>query len=346
MKSKTIYDIAREAGVGVATVSRALNNSGYVSAATRAKIQAAAVNYQLPESSRGRAQAPKTICLVISHEPSYFFINSTYTNAMLGICTVAKEKGYKLLLDIGAENRDYLTLFQEKQIDGIILMGGRKESGIVENILEHNIPFVLVGDYLKEVDRPFCRIDINDLKMAKEAVNHLIVLGHKKIGFIGGSTSFAPCENRLLGYMEALKQAGIQIRENYIVTCDNISEEKAYQLTKRLLYQSERVTAILAFNDMVAGAAYRAIHDSGLSVPEDISVIGFDDSELSKYISPPLTTVWQPSYEKGHKAASVLIDGIERHCPLNEIINLEGMLIYRKSCAAPVEVEKDIRSIV
>lgn len=340
MRDKTIYDIAKEAGVGVATVSRAMNNSGYVSDKTRAKIEAAAQGYRVSEKKLKQARA-KTICLMISHEPSYFFINSTYINAMLGICAVAKENDYKVILDIGDSENDFLTMYQEKRIDGLILMGARKTSGTIEKLIESKVPFVLVGDYLKETDEKFSKIDINDLKMAREATEHLITLGHRRIGFIGGSVDFASCENRLRGYWKALETAGIPICEDYIATCDSITEEKAYQLTKKLLYQTERVTAILAFNDIVACAAYRAINELGLSVPEDISVIGFDDSDFSKYITPPLTTVWQPSYEKGHKAATLLIDKIEKRAETVQAIDLEGILIYRKSCAAPLQDKKD-----
>ena len=329
---KTIYDVAKEAGVGVATVSRALNNSGYVSEETRAKIRKACTGYsRMPREDYVK---PKTIGLVLSHDPEYFFVNSVYMYAMIGISAVAKERGFHIMLEINNQGNNCLRLFQEKLIDGVILMGVRQNDSVISDLLKGNYPFVLIGDYLKE-EKPFTKIDIDDFAMAKEAVEHLINLGHERIGFIGGSIDHASCLQRINGYRTALAEAGLQVNNNYIALCDNMTEEKVFNLAKKLLYQPNRVSAILAFNDTVAYAIYRAAKALGILIPEGLSVIGFDDSDIAKCLSPSLTTVQQPGYQKGYQAATSIMDLIERPETPPQNIVLQGILIFRDSCTMP-----------
>ncbi len=330
---KTIYDVAREAGVGVATVSRALNGSGYVSEAAMEKIRKACEGYSRTPK---RGEKVKSIGLVISHDPEYFFVNDTYLNAMIGISTVAKERDFRLVLEINNQSHRCLELFRDRLIDGAILMGIRQSSTLITELLRTKYPFVLIGDYLKE-SAPFCKIDIDDFSMAREAVRHLITLGHRRIGYICGPLDYSSCQKRADGYRAALAEAGLSAPEEYFVTCDNITEEKALNLAKQLLYQPNRVSAILAFNDTVAFAVYQAAREMGIRIPEGLSVISFDDSEVAKYVSPRLTTVRQPSFEKGYQAAQKLVEQIEHpEQPVPSIV-MQGYLIFRDSCTPPPE---------
>jgi len=328
---KTVYDIAHEAHVGVATVSRVLNNTGYVSEETRARVEAAAAGYHKRANTEQASTPIKCIALVISHDPNYFFLNDTYLQAMLAINVVAKQRGYRVLLDISNQSEETLELYKNRLVCGYILMGTRANSDLIPLLLAGNIPFVLIGDYLKETE-PFCKIEINDQEMAMEATRHLITLGHRKIGYISGTLEYASCQNRYLGYRAALEKANIAFSPSNVITCDSITEDRAYNLAKKLLYETDRVTAVLAFNDSVAVAIYRAAGEMGLSIPDDLSVIGFDDSSFSKFMSPPLTTVWQPSFEKGQTAAQTLIDSLQNPSLRKSGVSLKGMLIYRKSC--------------
>lgn len=332
--SKTIYDVAKEAGVGVATVSRALNGSGYVSEATLKKIERACAGYSRSPSLLKKRRQSKTVGLFISHGPEYFFANSTYLNAMIGISQVATEKDFHLLLEINDQSDRCIGMFKDGMIDGAILMGVKQDSTLISALLKDNCPFVLIGDYLEE-SGPFCKIDIDDYVMSKEAVEHLITLGHRHIGFIGGSLQYASCQKRTAGYRAALEEAGIEVEDRDCVFCSSITEEKVTNLAKKLLYQADRVTALLTFNDAVAFSVYKVAKEMGIRIPEGLSVISFDDSDIAKCLTPGLTTVQQPSYDKGYEAACRLLRQMEAPGTPVESITLDGMLVFRDSCAAP-----------
>jgi len=335
---RTIYDIAQEANVSPATVSRVLNNKGYVSSETRARVLNAAQGFTL----HSRSSAPpvriisKTIGLIVAHDSSYFFMNNTYLNIMQGISEVAKQHDYTLLLEIGGSVSAEIELYSKGKVDGFILLGIKKSSVLIQELLRLNIPFVLIGDYISEYAiGSFCKVDIDDFSAAREATDYLLTLGHKRIAFISGSFEYASCYNRYLGYKSALKDAGLCCEDKYVVSSSNMTEENAANLTKKMLYQADLPTAIIAFNDIISVAVYKAVKDCGYSIPQDISVIGFDDSLFAKYVTPALTTVWQPSIEKGETAATILIEGLI-HPPISKKnVTLASALIYRDSCSFP-----------
>ena len=338
MQKKTIYDVAKEAGVSISTVSRVLNGSTNVKESTRKRVEEACLNYRPTASARElQTKRSKTVGLIINHRPEYFFMNETYANALLGISVTAKEKSYRLLLDISEDNTEVCNLFYERKVDGFILMGVKRNSQLLNALKACEAPFVLVGSY-HEDEENVCQVDIDDRKAAYQATNYLISLGHKRVGIITGSTEYSSSNDRLLGYKQALEDAGIPLAEEYIQKCENLTEVKAEQLAKNLFYQIPRVTAVVAFNDSTAMAVYKAAENCALSIPEQLSVISFDDTVVASYMSPPLTSVWQPSYEKGEKAMSLLIDCLEKGTMPKNRTGLNSIIMYRGSCSvAPQE---------
>lgn len=334
---KTIYDIAREAGVGVSTVSRALNNSGYVSEETMRKIEKASIGYTKSKYRSSVNTHGKSIGLIVSHDPEYFFVNSTYLNAMIGISAVARENDIHLILEISNQTERCLSLYKSGMVDGVILMGIKQDNTLIDSLLEMHCPLVLIGDYLDD-SKKFCKIDIDDFAMAKEAVEHLITLGHTRIGFIGGSLEYASCQNRVAGYRAALEEAGINVSSQDCVFCNTIAEEKVSNLAKKLLYQRDRITAVITFNDSIAYTVYKVSKEMGILIPEGLSVVSFDDSDVAKCLSPGLTTVQQPSFEKGYRAARKLIQQMTEPNKQVESETLEGLLIFRDSCAPPPKI--------
>lgn len=335
MQKKTIYDVAKEANVSISTVSRVMNGSTKVKESTRKRVEEACQNYRPTASARElQTKRTKTIGLIINHRPEYFFMNETYANALLGISVTAKEKSYRLLLDISEDDAKVCDLFYEQRVDGFILMGVKRNSKLLNALKASEAPFVLVGSY-HEDEENVCQVDIDDKKAAYQATGHLLGLGHKRVGIVIGSTEYSSANDRLLGYEQALEEAGIPLREEYIQTCENLTELKAEQLAKNLFYQAPRVTAVVAFNDSTAMAVYKAAQTCGISIPEQLSVISFDDTVVASYMSPPLTSVWQPSYEKGEKAMSMLIDCLEKGNKPSKRIELNSIIMYRGSCAAP-----------
>ncbi|MDD5017417.1 MAG: LacI family DNA-binding transcriptional regulator [Eubacteriales bacterium] len=337
MKRKTIYDVADEAGVSIATVSRVISGKGYVSEKTRQKVEVASENYRPTASAREiQTKKSKTIGIIINHTPEYFFLNATYTNAMVAVCVVAKEKGYRLLLDISDEDKKICDLYYERKVDGFVLMGVKKSSGLIAEMVKNDIPFVLIGNYIGD-QMNVSQVDINDNMAIYNATNYLIGLGHKKIGIITGSLEYASCSDRLQGYKRALLDAEIEIKDEYIQICDNLTDLKAEHLAKNLLYISNPVTAIVAFNDMVALAIYKAAKDCGVHIPQQLSVIGFDDTQMASYVTPALTSIWQPSYEKGKQAMRLLLKSLEEGVMPTDSIELNCITMYRDSCAPSVQ---------
>jgi LacI family transcriptional regulator len=334
---KTIYDIAKEAKVSPATVSRVMNSKGYVSEETRKLVMSVAQGYEARRRGPSiKRKTSRTIGLVIAHSSSYFFFNPTYTSIMSGISDVAKQHGYMLMLDIQDSDSATIDIYISEKVDGFILLGARKSSRLIPRLLLMDIPFVLIGDYLPDEDtKPFCKVDIDDFAAARNVTRYLLDLGHRHIGFISGSFEYASCFSRYRGYAMALEEAGIPLNPDYIASSEGITQETAYHLAKTLLFLKDRPTAIISFNDAVSIAVYRAAHDCGYSIPGDLSVIGFDDCDFARYAAPPLTTVWQPSLEKGYRAAEILIQGLLNPPIEKSSLTFSSVLIYRDSCAPP-----------
>lgn len=336
-KRKTIYDVAMEAGVSTATVSRVISGKGYVSEDTRQKVLAASGDYHPSSLAAGiRSSRSMTIGIIINHKPDYFFLNTIYLSALRAISVVLKEYGYRMMLDIGEDENESLNLYYEGKVDGLLLMGVKQSSRLIHKMSEEKIPFVLIGCYEAEGGEKVAQVDINDRMAAKKAVEHLIYLGHKKIGIISGSMEYASCRNRIEGYKDALNSANLPVNADYIKVCDNLSTVMAEHLAKELLFSPDSITAIMCFNDMVALSVYKAAKSMGIRIPEQLSIIGFDDSEIAAYASPPLTTVWQPGYEKGEKAARMLVTALQNNTVPEEKIVLNCVMIYRESCAGYV----------
>ena len=163
-------------------------------------------------------------------------------------------------------------------------------------------------------------------------VNYLIGLGHRNIGIITGSLQYASGKDRLDGYKEALSDAGIPVREDLIEVCDDFSDKKAENLTKKLLYNPAKITALVTFNDIIAVASYRAAKEMKKKIGEELSIVGFDDDRVAAYITPALTTVWQPSYAKGERAAEILLSALEQGTLPKAREELACVLIFRDSC--------------
>lgn len=340
-EKRTIYDIAEEVGVSPATVSRALSGSGHISPETRERVMAAAKDFtprRRGDSTPDRTPS-HTIGLVVAHNSSYFFTNRVYCDIMNGISEASTPQGYTLLLDTrNASPEDVIRTYSLGKVDGFILLGIKNSNQLISRLQDADIPFVLVGDYVDEFGiPPYSKIDIDDFSAARSATEYLLNLGHRKIAFISHSFEYASSYNRFLGYRSALEESGISSDERFVISFDNMTEENVINLTKRMLNQPEKPTAIITANHIIAVSVCQAIAECGYSIPADISVLSFDDTSVAKFFSPPLTTVWQPSEEKGRLAAETLMAAIEKRTMPTRVVTLPSMIIYRKSCGGPPE---------
>jgi LacI family transcriptional regulator len=226
------------------------------------------------------------------------------------------------------KNIDYIqTIYQEK-MDGIIIMNGDEDSPGFMDLIQSNLPMVAIGTYKND---NIYQVDINNNKSTQNIIQYLFDLGHKKIGFISHSSiEEGAGRSRFEGYLEALKNKSILIKNEWIKTAE-YTEESGIEAMENIIEGKELPTAFFCSNDQVAIGGMKALLREGLKVPEDISIVGFDDDPLSQYINPPLTTVAQPTREIGETVINLILEQLEGMKKPRRII-LETEIKKRGSC--------------
>ena len=332
MKKKTVrlHDIAAKAGVSINTVSRALRNQLYVNEKTKATIFQVAeeLGYSFPLQTSPSNSKRLTIGVLVQDIKNPFF-----ATAIEGIEQVLWQENANLLFGCSyrqeSKERDIFLSFCQQQVDGIFLGSMINPDYILAQLRHSTIPVVSISQRFQA-----CKVDyvINDnYKGAMLVTEHLLKLGHTRIAHISGLDTQVSAQERLRGYKDALKSAGIPFDEQLLRSSDN-TMESGYFLTKDLLHVTDGLTAIFAFNDLVALGAARAIREANLQVPTDISLVGYDDIPSAAYLAVPLTTVQQPVVEIGRKATEILLERIKagREHQLQQIV-LQPRLSVRSS---------------
>ncbi len=302
----TIRDVARMAGVGVGTVSRVLNNHPSVREETRRKVLAAieALNYR-PNHNARRLSLRRTLTIGVIVP---FITNPSVVERLRGITVGLEGTEYDLVIynvesPQGIERYFHEMPFSER-VDGLIIISLMPSDEDVARFRRVGIPVVMVDAI--HSDLPYVAVD--DIEGGRMATTHLIDLGHRRIAFLGdrypNPFGFTASYHRYLGYSEALAQRGIPQREEYVVTGEH-SRRTAHVLAATLFEQEPRPTAVFAASDTQALGVLAAARERGLRVPEDVSVVGYDDLEIATYLG--LTTVRQPLFESGQEAATLLL---------------------------------------
>lgn len=327
----TIKDIAKSANVSTTTVSKVINNKvDDISKATIDKVKKVIKEQNYTPNSLARSmitKKTKTVGLIIPDIRNPFF-----TDLVRGAEDIANERGYNLFFcntddDLSKEIK-YINTLIEKQVDGIALAGSANRNPKIEKDININVPLVTLDRnvYFSKVKGI---IEINNFKGAYEATTHLINLGHRDILLLIGSQDLKTSKDRLKGYKEALKDNNIKINENNIKigTYDKEFGKKIIDDLKGKL----SATAIFCGNDLIAIGAIKSLKEQGYKVPEDVSIVGFDDIYISSLLTPALTTVHQPSYKIGYTAVKLLINTLENKCTSNKTIIIEPELVIRES---------------
>ncbi len=335
-KKTTIKDIARKANVSHTTVSRALNNKSRIKSETKEKILSIAkeLNYRPDFIARSLVmRRTKTLGLVITT-----IANPFYTELSQGIETMAISLGYNIILcstnyELSAEKK-YIDMLESKGVDGIIFTSAHMGDPNIIGLAEEGFPMILVN---RRTLHPTVRdkvdyIGVDNIRGGFLAVEHLIKLGHERIGVIGGSSESSVGYERLEGGKKALATYGLKVIGDYFLEGDFL-RGSGYQGGKKFLEMDKPPTAIFAANDYMALGTYQAIMEAGIKVPEEIALIGFNDIEFAAMKGIELTTIGQKKYEMGALAAKTLVERIEgrKSGPPEEII-LEPELIIRKTC--------------
>lgn len=353
MKRPTQVDVALKAGVSRAMVSYVVNGRAgdQVPIAEDTRLRILKAIEELGYEPDARAQAlrsgdSKTIGLILPDiRNPHFWENAD------GVEQEARNAGYHMLLssmDLNAEyGKDLFKSLSERRIDGLILMGSfidysDEARSTLARLRKRQLPVVEICDEIYEDHDLDCVV--SDYRaVTSEAMSHLFSLGHKRIGFINGVAMPVLALDRLQSYQESFRNAGFPVQEDLIVNCGPGIED-GYQATLQLLSRSDRPTAIIAINDLLAMGVFRAASDLGFQIPMDLSVIGYDDIPAANYLTPRLTTASKDAIRMGREAIHLLLDRIKTPEQPSRIFEIQAKFILRDSTGpAPVLYSETIQ---
>ena len=330
----TMKDVALSAGVSTATVSRALMTPEKVSLSTRKRVDDAIseTGYSPTTLTRTlRRNESKTIVTIVPDICDPYF-----SDILRGIEDAAVENGYVILVGDSSQQQkreqSFVNLVYTKQVDGMVLLGSDLPFNASRQEQKNLPPLVMACEYAPELELPTVHID--NLTAAFEAVNYLTKLGHKRVAELSGPESSSLCQFRHQGYQQALRRAGIAMNNSYIHYGNFTFEAGAAAITQLLTLPSPP-TAVFCHNDIMAIGATQKAKQMGFRVPQDISIMGFDDIEFSQYCDPPLTTISQPRYEIGRQSMLMLLELLKGNDVRSGSRLLESSLVVRESTAPP-----------
>lgn len=312
MRKVTITDIAKELGCSPSTVSRALRNKEKVSAETHAAVTKLAKKYGYrpnPNATGLVNNKTKLLGVLVQHLEHRYFVK-----ILEGILATGQKYGYQIITCISHgsydQEKQLLSQLYNQCVDGVLASHSHetKKFSHFQDIMDADIPMVFFDRFIEEIDTQ-CVIS-DDFDGAKRAVEYLISKGRKKIAHLMGPEHLSVSYYRYLGYREALKEAGLP-QEKDLVYIMQDEHGKDIANKEQFLEKIRELDAIITFNDTSAFEVYKLVRQMGRSIPEDVAVIGFSDDPIAQYLTPQLTTVRQPAFEIGQRAAEILISKIE-----------------------------------
>lgn len=335
---KTIKDIAKQAGVSTATVSRVINDYPDVSEKTKEKIlRIMKENNYRPNSTARSLSTSKsyTVGIFFTDHFNTGLQHPFFREVIYGLEKTFGENGYDILYFTNRKWGDsfsYVEKCKDRHVDGVVLMGVPKSDPNLSNLLASDIPTVFID--LDLIGKNASYVISDNYRGGKLAVEHLYKLGHRKIGIIMGLNTTKTAHDRLLGYQKALKELGLKYNSKWIFE-GNYSEEGGYRAMSKFLSLEKRPTAVFCQSDNMAIGAIKAVQEAGLKVPEDFSLVGFDDIELSRYVKPSLTTIKQDKIGMGNAAGELLLNMIESKSESHTPVVMPVELVERDSTAQP-----------
>lgn len=330
----SIKDVARVAGVSVSTVSHVINKTRYVSPGTTEAVEAAVrdLGYQPSFLARAlKSKRTRTLGMLVTTSTNPFF-----AELVCGVEEACFQAGYSLILcnagDQPGRQNAYLQTLMQKRIDGLVVMTIFRDPDFQEALSRlTTLPRAVLDP---EPTPNACTVSDDSRGGGRLAGEAMVARGHIRVACLTGPAKHPRSQDRLQGFREALQEAGHALDPELIVV-GGLSVRSGYEAMRKLLDATAPPTAVFAFNDLMAMGAYRAILERGLRIPEDISVMGYDDIELVSYLTPALTTVRQPGFGLGLEAAEALIGHLERGEALPDRILKQPELVLRESlCAA------------
>ena len=333
----TIIDVARAAGVHPSTVSRVLNGRGELALlpATRQRVLATASRLGYRPSALARSLRLRRTFTLGMLVPN--IDNPLFPPIIKGVEDTAHSRGYNLVLcntEDSSEREDaYLRVLRERQVDGILIASSFMADSSIAELRRDRFPFVLVNRGGRAADDLAVVVD-NQMGVT-EAIDHLVALGHVRVGLVAGPQTTMTGQQRLAAAKSAMRRHGIRLDTALVSVAEAFSQEAGYRAARRILFGVQPPTAIFGANDLLALGALRAAHEAGLECPEQLSLVGFNDMPLAEFFGPPLTTVHVPQHEMGVRSASLLISQIEGEPVETKRAVLDAHLVVRGSTAAP-----------
>ncbi len=320
MKPKaTLTQIAEKAGVSIATVSRILNDTGNVSLATRQRVIQAVRELEYDSAMKRPSPVYQTILVLLPD-----VVNPFYAGIIDGIQQTAHNNDFEVFLmptkDSYPSTGYLVNLIRKEGFSGVLWLSSTPSTDLLA-VVEHHCPIVMCCEYPQDYSCSYVSID--DRSAAFKAVSYLLSTGCRKIGMVNCNAKYKYARHRREGYLAALKEAGLASNPEWYVTVPTIDYTLAYSAVLQTLNAEPRPDAFFTCSDVYAAATINAAQSLGIRVPEELSVIGFDNIETSRMTMPPITTIAQPGYQMGQQACSILVEKIanpqlsDRHILLN-----------------------------
>lgn len=330
----TMKDVAKKAGVSTATVSRTLTSPDKVSSSARSKVMQAMneLGYSSPVNPRYQKNNDSGTLLILVPD----ICDPFFHEIIRGIEVTAAAEGYLVLTADCAHQNLQEVSFPDKilsrQTDGLLLLGSQVPVLSELSCREQLPPLVMANEF--SADLAFPTVHIDNLTAAFNATHYLQSLGHTRIACISGPEELPLCQYRVEGYIQAMRRMGMPVRDEYLVRGD-FTHESGAECAAQLLALPEPPTAIFCHNDIMAIGVLWAARKQGLTLPQDLSVVGFDDLPAAQYCSPTLTTIAQPRYEIGRQSFLLLLEQLQGHTVAKGSRLLDSDLIIRESACAP-----------
>ncbi|MFW5809115.1 MAG: LacI family DNA-binding transcriptional regulator [Halanaerobium sp.] len=333
----TLKDVAKKAGVATSTVSRVINDSSRISDETKIKVRKIMneIGYHPNVNARNLVkQRSHNLGLVIPYSTEEAFADPFYSEILRAIGVLAHSKGFNLLLLTSngeeEEKKTVLDAVKGKQIDGVLLLRAKKNDELIDELTKINFPFVIVGR--PEAKDKYFWVNNDNVKASERIVDYLIDKGHKKIAVILGDDNYTVNEDRMQGYINSFQKNNLKIDQDLIVQSKKIDYHSIYMLSQKMVKDHPEITAFYGMSDTMAYTVMQALNDLKIKIPEDISIVGFNNNPMSKIVSPPLTTVDINIYLLGNKATELLIGVINEKIKKYEHTIVPANIIERNSC--------------
>lgn len=335
MHQVTIKDIAKETGLSIATVSYVLNGKDNVLEETKQRVLESAkkLGYVRNYSARSLVMNKSNLIGVVipQTEPGkvMVFENPFYSEMLSSIEYHARQSGYHIIVSGTDADETYFQLAKQRNLDGVIIIGVYSDA-FYSGLLTAKIPIVLIDSYIE--GKPFHSVRINDEESAFEAVSYLTQKRHREIALVSGKLKDGGvCEKRFLGYCRALREAGLEIRTENILS-GNTDFDSGMELAEKMLRET-KVSAVFCSADIIALGVIKKLTEKKIRIPEDISVIGFDNLSIARYCTPGLTTIGQNVFDKGRAAVDLIRKGTGKKEEAKELI-LTTRIVERESVSS------------